>query len=70
MKIKKKTKILPYSWLHTGTYHENLADLGNFFFGKSFVQVKIIFFRSKFGEISPIKKTLLGAIGLLCAKGK
>jgi hypothetical protein len=26
-------------------------------------------YRSKFGEISPIKKTLVGAIGLLCARG-
>jgi hypothetical protein len=69
MKIKK-TKILPCSWLHTGTYDKNLADLGKFFYGKSFVQVKIIFFWLKFGEISPIKKTQVGAIRLLCAKGK
>jgi hypothetical protein len=34
-------------------------DLGHSFHGKSFVKVEIIFFRSKFGEISPEKKTLL-----------
>ncbi len=33
-------------------------NLGHFFHGKSFVSVKIIFLRSKFGKISPKKKPL------------
>jgi hypothetical protein len=44
MKIERKTIILPYSWLPTGTYHKNLAILilllkinfGPFFHQKSF----------------------------------
>jgi hypothetical protein len=27
---KKKNRIPLYSWLHTGAYHRNLANLGNF----------------------------------------
>jgi hypothetical protein len=61
-----KNKIILYSWLPIGTYHKNLAikkkilkfgEIGPFLHGKSYVYVEIIFFKSKFGEISPIKKT-------------
>jgi hypothetical protein len=56
---KKKTKILLYSWLPTGTYHKNLTKLGHFFHGKSFVWVKIVLFKSKFGKISPKTNPLI-----------
>ncbi len=58
-------------WLPTGTYHQNpavwkrkknlqnLANLGHFFHEKSFVEVKIILFKSKFCENSPVKETLV-----------
>jgi hypothetical protein len=36
MKVEKN-RILLFSWLPTGTYHENVANLGQFFHGKSFV---------------------------------
>jgi hypothetical protein len=32
--------------------------LGYFYYGKSFVYLEIIFFRSKFDEVSPKEKTL------------
>jgi hypothetical protein len=60
--------------LPTGTYHENLViwiciswKSGEFrpFFSqeKFFVEVEIIFFRSKFGRISPQRKTLVPIAG-------
>lgn len=61
--------ILLQSWLPIETYHKNLANwnffffeiwqiLGLFFFPneRSFEEVEITFFRSKFGQISPPKK--------------
>jgi hypothetical protein len=38
-------------------------NLGYFFHEKSFVLVEIIFFRSKFGENSPIKEVLHNVFG-------
>jgi hypothetical protein len=60
--------------LPTGTYHENLviwifisSKSGEFrpFFcqEKFFVEVEIVFFRSKFGRISPQRKTLVPIAG-------
>ncbi len=34
------------------------GKFGYFFLEKSFVQVKIVFFKSKFGETSPVKESL------------
>jgi hypothetical protein len=61
-----KTRILLYSWLPTRSYPKNLTDLNfilfnfkiwwiwaDFFHAKSFVKVEVIFFSSKFDEISP-----------------
>jgi hypothetical protein len=45
-------------WRSGNFFLRNLANLGYFYYGKSFVKVEIIIFRSKFDEVSPQKKTL------------
>jgi hypothetical protein len=67
----ENNRILLYSWLPTRTYHKNLAiwnfvslksgEFGPFFSNeRSFLLVKIVFFRLKFGEISQKLKTPTG----------
>jgi hypothetical protein len=41
---------------------QNLANLGQFFHGKSFLYVEIIIFKYGFGENSLVKETLIGGI--------
>jgi hypothetical protein len=67
MKVELKIRILVYSWLPTGTYHksltiwifflQNLANSGQFFHEKSFVQLEIIFFRLNWAKFRPKKNT-------------
>jgi hypothetical protein len=61
-----KNRILLCFWQPTGTYDQkisiqekknwNLAIFGHFFHEKSTLLIEIIFFRSKFGENSPVKE--------------
>ncbi len=44
-------------WRLVELFFRNLANLGHFFRGKSFLQVEIIFSRQGFGENSPGKET-------------
>jgi hypothetical protein len=62
MKIKKK----PKSFHILGYILELIINIWQIW---AIFSIENPLYRSKFGEISPIKKTLVGAIGLLCARG-
>jgi hypothetical protein len=75
MKVEKNRFII-YFWLPIGIYHRNqtiwkflkFGEFGAFFHEKSFVLVKIIFFRLKFGENTLIRKTLLPTYVNYCSE--
>jgi hypothetical protein len=60
--------MLLYSWLPCGSHHKtlaiwnfknrNLANFGQFCHEKCFVEIKILFFRPKFGKKIPVKEIL------------
>ncbi len=60
MKIEKlKLKFLQYSWLPTGTYSKNLANLSIFFSLKNPLHSSKSYFLDQiFEKILPIKETL------------
>jgi hypothetical protein len=46
-------------------FPQKSGDLGDFFHEKSFALVEIIFFRSKFGENSPLEESLVARVAMM-----